>query len=87
MLVISLLILLVSNSFIFFKKNINSIFLSRIISISLLYSVLITYNGLYFQSIGKGVGIFNGLFQITISTQIIEILIFLIGAIILLGWP
>ena len=87
MLVISLLILLVSNSLTLIKKNINSIFLSRITSISLLYSVILTYNGLYFQSIGKGIGIFNGLFQITISTQIIEMLIFLIGAIILLGWP
>ena len=87
MLVISLLILLVSNSLTFLKKNINSIFLSRITSISLLYSVILTYNGLYFQSIGKGVGIFNGLFQITISTQIIEMLIFLIGAIILFSWP
>ena len=87
MLVISLLILLVSNSLAFIKKNINSISINRIASITLIYSAILSYNSLYFQSIGKGIGIFNGLFQITISTQIIEILIFSIGAIILLAWP
>lgn len=87
MLVISLLILLVSNSLTFLKKNIHAIFINRITSIVLLYSALLTFNILNFQAIGKGIGIFNGLFHITIPTQIIEILIFIIGAIILLGWP
>ena len=74
MLVISLLILLVSNSLAFIKKNINSISINRIASITLIYSAILSYNSLYFQSIGKGIGISSYLFQ---NTNAISAMIFL----------
>ena len=78
MLVFSLLILLVSNSLTLIKKNIHSIFINRITSITLLYSAYLTYNSLYFQSIGKGISLYNGLYQITVQSHIIEILLYLL---------
>ena len=65
---------------------ISPILLTRITSIILLYAAALSFNALYIQSIGYGIGIFSGLFQVTSVSQSIDTFIFLIGAIILLPW-
>lgn len=66
--------------------KINSLLLTRITSIVLLYAAALSFNGRYIQAIGSGVGIYSGLFEVTSVTQSIDTLIFITGAIILLGW-
>ena len=60
--------------------------LTRITSIVLLYCAALAYNNLYTEAIGSGIGVYGGLFTVTSVTQGMEILLFIIGALILLGW-
>jgi hypothetical protein len=76
-----------TNSINHLKKNIHSTLINRITIITLLISILFTFNTLYFQSIGKGISIYSGLYQITIQSHIIELLLLIVGSSILLGWP
>jgi NADH-ubiquinone oxidoreductase chain 2 len=69
------------------KKNIDLIFINRLTILTLLVSILLSFNTLYFQSIGKGITIYNDLFQITLQSQMIEIFLLFIGISILSGWP
>jgi NADH-ubiquinone oxidoreductase chain 2 len=59
--------------------------LNRITIITLLFIAFLTYNTLYFQIIGKGISIYNGLFQITVQSQLVEIVLLLIASSILLS--
>jgi len=76
-----------TNSINKFSKNIHCTYINRITIITLLISILYTYNTLYFQSIGKGISLYNGLYQITVQSHIIEILLLIVGTSILLSWP
>jgi NADH-ubiquinone oxidoreductase chain 2 len=76
-----------TNSINHLQKNIHSTFINRITIIALLISILFTFNTLYFQSIGKGISLYSGLYQITVLSQIVEVLLLTIGFSILLGWP
>jgi NADH-ubiquinone oxidoreductase chain 2 len=71
----------------FLNKQISSIHFTRIASIIFIYTGAITLNCLYIQSIGSGIGIYSGLFHITQISQLIEIFLFIIGGLILIGWP
>ena len=66
--------------------NINSLSLLRITSLTLICARVRSINGLYINSIGSGIGIFSGLFEVTSITQSIDILIFRVGRIIIAGW-
>ncbi len=66
--------------------KITPLLLTRVTSIALLYAAALSFNGTYIQAIGSGLGIYSGLFQVTSVSQSIDTLIFLVGAIILLGW-
>jgi NADH-ubiquinone oxidoreductase chain 2 len=57
----------------------------RISSLLLLYTGALTFNAFYIQSIGSGIGIYSGLFQITLFTQLFDIVIVLTGSVILLA--
>lgn len=61
-----------------------AIYLNRIIIILLLFSALLSYNSFYVNLISSGVGVFDGLFQVTTITQSIDILIYIVGALVLL---
>lgn len=88
MLVIYIFILMFINSINkLIIKNIHSTFLNRITILTLLLSILYSYNSLYFQSIGKGISIYSGLFQITVQSQIVEIVLITVGISILFAWP
>lgn len=85
MLFSSILILIVAKALPLIR--ISNIHFTRISAIILLLSGILSFNILYIQSIGSGIGIYSGLFQITNISQTIEIFFLLIGSIILIGWP
>jgi len=51
---------------------------------SLTFSAILSLNMVYIQQIGSGLGLYTGLFQITVISQIIEIFMFLVASIILI---
>ena len=83
MIFISLMILIIAMA-IFSENNLRY---NRISTLILFYAGALTLNALYIQSIGSGIGIYSGLFQITVISQFFDIFIYLIGATILIGWP
>src|SRR6202035_4636133 len=87
MIFISILILIVAIALPSFKKQISSTLFTRISSIILIYAGALSFNALYIQSIGSGIGIYSGLFHVTFISQIFEIVIYIIGATILIARP
>ena len=81
MLISLLTFLLISNALSLRKDK--SILFSRIVMVSLILTSFLAFNNLFFLSLDKGIGIFGGLFHVTVFTQIFNIFIFLISAIIL----
>jgi NADH-ubiquinone oxidoreductase chain 2 len=70
----------------YIKNNHNSYYI-RISSIILLYAGVLSLNTFYIQAIGSGIGIYSGLFHVTQISQLIEVLIYITGFIILSAWP
>jgi len=85
MLFISILILIMVMAISSLKEKIHPIIFQRISSIILIYAGAISLNALYIQSIGSGIGIYSGLFQITLFTQLFDIVIVLTGSVILIA--
>jgi NADH-ubiquinone oxidoreductase chain 2 len=81
MLIISLFILLLSNGLTLRKDT--SIYNSRLTICILVGCMTLTYNTLYFSYLDEGVSVFNGLFVITVSTQIFHIFVYFITSIML----
>ena len=84
---ISIMILIVAIALPSKNRNISSNLYLRISSLLLLYTGALTLNAFYIQSIGSGIGIYSGLFQITLITQLFDIVIVLTGSVILIAWP
>jgi len=87
MIFISILTLIVAKALPFLNTNISSIHFTRITSIVFLITGYLIINSLNLQSIESGLGIYSGLFHITQITQLLEIFLFVIGGLILMGWP
>src|SRR6267143_2270859 len=87
MLFISILILIIVMAISSLKEQIHPIIFQRISSIILIYAGALSLNALYIQSIGSGIGIYSGLFHVTFISQVLDIFIFIIGAIILISRP
>jgi NADH-ubiquinone oxidoreductase chain 2 len=87
MIFISILILIVAIALPSFNKQISPILFTRISSIVFLYAGALSFNALYIQSIGSGIGIYSGLFHVTILSQFLEIFLLIIGSLILISWP
>jgi len=81
MIIFSILFLILSNA-VSLRRD-KSILYSRVAIIVLLYSSLLALNTLFLTSLGTGIGLYGGLFHITSTTQIFQIFIFLISAVIL----
>ena len=60
---------------------------NRISAIILFYAGALAFNAYYIQSIGSGIGIYSGLFQVTLITQFMDTFLLLIGSSILIAWP
>ena len=87
MIFISLLILIVAIALKPIYIELNPKIITRITSLIFIYSAALSFNVLYFQNIGRGIGIFSGLFEITLVSQYIDIFLFIIAALILVSWP
>jgi hypothetical protein len=86
MLVISLIILLLAVA-----SNIESKFnyladyvkFNRIVFIIFILGGYLAYNSLDIEAFGTGIGIYGGVFKITLLSQVFDIILFITGAIIL----
>ena len=70
-----------------YKHVINSYLFIRIGFLVFALTGIISLNSLFIQSIGSGMGIYSGLFQVTSVTQFIDFFISLMGSLIFLAWP
>jgi NADH-ubiquinone oxidoreductase chain 2 len=87
MITFAILILIVAKALPGLNTHISSIHVTRITSIVFLFAGALSLNSLNLESLGSGVGIYSGFFQITSLSQLIEIFLFMIGGGILIAWP
>ena len=69
------------------KKLLTPTFFLRISSIIFIYGALLSFNSLYIESIGSGIGIYSGLFLISSFSQSFDILILITASLIFIAWP
>jgi len=69
------------------KNEISSLLITRITAIIFIYSGALALNALYIQSIGSGIGIYSGLFHVTIISQLLDVFLLFLAALILIAWP
>nr|WVH38141.1 NADH dehydrogenase subunit 2 [Poriella subacida] len=87
MIFLSILILIVAIALPSVNQNIRSILYIRISSIIFIYAGALSLNAFYIQSIGSGIGVYSGLFQVTAISQFLDIFILFLGSLILISWP
>ena len=87
MIFISILTLIVAKALPSLNNKLSSVYFTRISAIIFIYAGVLSFNSLYIQSIGSGIGIYSGLFHITQISQLIEIFFLIIASLILIGWP
>ena len=87
MLFINTLIIIVLIALSSINSKIHVLAFPRIASIILIYTGVLSFNSLYIQSIGSGIGVYSGLFQVTYISQSFDIFISIIGSLILVAWP
>ena len=87
MITFAILILIVAKALPGLNTHISSIHVTRITSVIFLFAGILSLNSLNLESIGSGIGIYSGFFQITTISQLIEIFLFMIGGGILVAWP
>ena len=73
MIFLSILILIVAIALPSINQNIRSILYVRISSIIFIYAGALAFNAFYIQSIGSGIGVYSGLFQVTTISQLIDV--------------
>ena len=72
MIFISILTLIVAKALPSIYKNIANTYFIRISAIVFVYAGVLSFNTLYIQSIGSGIGIYSGLFHVTNISLLIE---------------
>ena len=83
MIFLSIIFIIVAIALPSLNRKFNPIIITRISSIIFIYAGVLSLNALYIQSIGSGIGIYSGLYHITIISQLLDIVILLIAALIL----
>lgn len=64
-------------------ERINGIIINRAAALVLLYSFILSISTLNVSIIGSGIGVYGGLYQVTVVSKIVECFIYLLGAMIL----
>jgi len=64
--------------------GLSPILITRLASIVFLFSGALAYNALYIQSIGSGLSLYSGLFQVSVLSQSFDFFIFILAALILI---
>ena len=77
--------LIVANALPSRNQEISSVYFIRISAIIFIYARILFLNTLYIQSIGSGLDIYSGLFQITQVSVLIELFLFIIDLLILIA--
>ena len=85
MIFLSILILIVAIALPSLKNEISSLLITRITAIIFIYSGALALNALYIQSIGSGIGIYSGLFHVTIISQLLDVFLLFLAALILIA--
>ncbi len=80
---ISLLILLLLSNALTSRKD-KSILFSRVVILGLISTSFLAWSNLFIRPLGKGIGIYGGLFNVTTFTQTFNIFIFTVSAVILI---
>jgi NADH-ubiquinone oxidoreductase chain 2 len=86
MVIMSLMILIIAIALTPYKGGISPILFTRLTSIIFLFSGALAYNALYIQSIGSGLSLYSGLFQVTVLSQSFDLLIYILASLILIPW-
>ena len=79
---ISLLIFLLFSNAVTIRRD-KSILFSRVVIMSLLLTSFIAYSNIYIKPLENGIGIYGGLFNLSVFTQTFNIFILLVSAVIL----
>jgi len=87
MIFFSIIILIMAIALPSLNNSISTNIYIRISSIILLYSGLLSLNVINVPAVGPGIGIFSGLFHVTLISQLMDCFIFIIGLLILVSWP
>jgi NADH-ubiquinone oxidoreductase chain 2 len=85
MIFISILIFIVVIALSSKQNKTNMLLYNRISAIILFYAGALSFNALYIQSIGSGIGIYSGLFQVTLITQFMDTFLLIVGSLILVA--
>ena len=83
MIFISIMILIVAIAL----HSISPVILSRISAIVFIYAGVLAFNTFDIQAIGSGIGIYSGLFHVSAVSQLFDIFLFFIAALILIASP
>ena len=86
MLLVSILIFIIAVA-IYYNHFTQSFFLLKIGLLIFALTGALSFNALYIQSIGSGMGIYSGLFQVTVISQFIDLFISIMALVILLIYP
>ena len=81
MIIFSLITLLISNAITLRRDK--SILYSRVVMSSLALTSALAFNNLHIRALGQGIGLYGGLFNISVFSQTFNIFIFLITSLIL----
>lgn len=84
---ITILVYIVAMALPSVRNNISSIFFIRMTSIILLYAGILSLNSIYIQSIGSGIGIYSGFYQITLISTYLDSFILMVASILLVARP
>jgi len=84
MVLFSIFLVVLVLSFNFISKNLTSSFIRRITAVSFLSAGVLIINTLNIQLIGSGIGVYGGLFELSILSNIFSLFILIISGIILL---
>ena len=66
------------------QGGISPILITRLTSIVFLFAGALSYNALYIQSIGSGLSLYSGLFNVTVLSQSFDLFIFILASLILI---
>jgi NADH-ubiquinone oxidoreductase chain 2 len=86
MILTTILVLILALSISKHETKLSSTETTRISILSLFYAGALGFNALYIQSIGSGIALYCGLFQITYTSLFFESFLYLIGGLILLSF-
>ena len=87
MVTISIFIFIVALALPSLNKSLSSIVNLRLSAIILIYAGALSLNALYIQSIGSGIGIYSGLFQVTVVSQSLDTFLLILASLILIPYP